>query len=54
MCDQINPDLRTQMIREMAEEIRKWFREFRRRIISTGNLGVQEMRRFNTDGQIRH
>ena len=41
MCDQINAELREQMIREMAEEIRRWFREWRRRNTVTGDLGLQ-------------
>ncbi len=41
MCDQINPELRNRMIREMAEEFRKWLREWRRRNTVTGDLGLQ-------------
>ena len=41
MCRRMNPDLRTQMLREMAEEIRKWFREWRRRNTVAGDLGLQ-------------
>jgi hypothetical protein len=41
MCGQINPELRTRMMQEMVEEIRKWFREWRRRITVTGDLGLQ-------------
>jgi hypothetical protein len=37
MCDQINPVLRKRMIREMADEIRRWFREWRRRNTVTGD-----------------
>ncbi len=40
MCDQINPELRSRMIREMSEEIRKWFHEWRWRHTVTG-VGLQ-------------
>ncbi len=43
MCRHINPELQKRMIREMAEEIRKWFREWRRRNTITG-LGLQRPR----------
>ncbi len=42
MYRRINPELQKQMIREMAEEIRKWFREWRRRNTETGDLGLQQ------------
>ncbi len=41
MCDQINPELRKRMILEMADEIRKWFRE-RRRGNTVADLGLQQ------------
>jgi hypothetical protein len=41
MCGHINPELRTRMMQEMVEEIRKWFREWRRRNTVTGDLGLQ-------------
>ena len=50
MCDQINPELRKRMIREMADEIRKWFRKWRRRITATSDLGLQRTRSRRTDG----
>ncbi len=49
MCDQFNPELRTRMIREMAEEIRKWFREWRRRNTVTSDLGLQQTGAKSTD-----
>ena len=42
MCDQINPALRKRMIREMADEIRRWFREWRRRNTVTGDQALQD------------
>ena len=42
MCDQINPVLRKRMIREMADEIRRWFREWRRRNTVTGEQALQD------------
>lgn len=38
MCSRISPELRTRMTREMVEEFRKWFREWRRRNAVTGDL----------------
>ncbi len=37
--DQINSAFRKRIIREIAEEIRKWFREWRPRNTVTGDLG---------------
>ncbi len=50
MCGQINPELRTRMMQEMVEEIRKWFREWRRGNTVTGDLGLQRARPRPTDG----
>jgi hypothetical protein len=41
MCSRVSPELRTRMTREMIEEVRKWFREWRRRNTVTGDLGLQ-------------
>ncbi len=49
MCRHINPELRKRMIRELAEEIRKWFREWRRRNTVTGDLGLQGTGAKSTD-----
>ncbi len=49
MCDQINPELRTRMIREMAEEVRQRFREWRRRNTVTSDLGLQRSIPWPTD-----
>ena len=49
MCDQINPELRKRMILEMAEEIRKWFREWRRRNTVTGDADLQQVGGNSTD-----
>ncbi len=38
------------MIREMAEEIRKWFREWRWRNTATGDVGLQQTGPRPTDG----
>jgi len=50
MCDQINPGLRKRMILEMAEDIRKWFREWRRRNTATGDMGLHQTCSRPTDG----
>ncbi len=50
MCDQINPELRKRMILEMADEIRRWFREWRQRNTVTGDLGLQQTGPRPTDG----
>ncbi len=49
MCRHINPELQKRMIRELAEEIRKWFRERRRRITVTGDAGLQQTGAKSTD-----
>ena len=49
MCGQINPELRERMIREMADEIRKWFRDWRRRNAVTGELGLRQAGAKSTD-----
>ena len=42
MCSRVNPELRTRMYREMAEEFRKWFREWRRRnAVTLATLGLK-------------
>ncbi len=42
MCSRISPELRARMSREMVEEIRKWFREWRRRnAVILGTLGLK-------------
>jgi hypothetical protein len=40
------------MMLEMAEEIRKWFREWRRRNTITVDVGLQQMGPGPTDGRI--
>ena len=49
MCRHINPELRKRMIREMAEEIRKWFRDWRRRITVSGDADLQQTGAKSTD-----
>ena len=41
MCRRIDPELQKQFIREVAEELRRWFRKWRRRITATGGLSLQ-------------
>jgi hypothetical protein len=42
MCSRINPELRARMSREMVEEIRNWFREWRRRnAVTLATLGLK-------------
>ena len=42
MCRRTNPELQKRMMLEMAEEIRKWFREWRRRITVADVLGREQ------------
>ena len=51
MCGHINPELRTRMMQEMVEEIRKWFREWRRRNTVTSDLGLQRAGASSTEEQ---
>ena len=42
MCSRVNPELRARMSREMVEEIRNWFREWRRRnAVTLATLGLK-------------
>jgi hypothetical protein len=49
MCDKINPELRKRMIREMAVEIRKWFRDWRRGSTVSGDADLQQTGAKSTD-----
>ena len=50
MCGHINPELRTRMMQEMVEELRKWFREWRRWNTVIG-LGLQRAGASSADEQ---
>ena len=49
MCRRIDPELQKQFIREVAEETRRWFRKWRRRITATGGLSPQRSAPTPTD-----
>ncbi len=49
MCRRIDPELQKQFIREVAEEFRRWFRKWRRRITATGGLSLQRSAPTPTD-----
>ncbi len=49
MCRRIDPELQKQFIREVAEELRRWFRKWRRRITATGGLILQRSAPTPTD-----
>ncbi len=49
MCRRIDPELQKQFIREVAEEFRRWFRKWRRRITATGGLSLQRTAPTPTD-----
>lgn len=52
MCRQIDPELQKQFIREAAEEFRKWFRGWRRRVNGKRALAYSHLdqhRQTNSD-----
>jgi hypothetical protein len=49
MCRRIDPELQKQFIREVAEDLRRWFRKWRRRITATGGLSLQRSAPTSTD-----
>ena len=49
MCRRIDPELQKQFIREVAEDLRRWFRKWRRRITATGDLSLQRAAPTPTD-----